>query len=167
MPLVDWQYYPAYDRPPMKLEKIIELFESNYDLIRSDRHNLVSDSVLKILRTPLEQEGFVVEKGKGISERLRVPVLFGRNGRIEKAFEADAYHREMKIVVEVEAGRAVTNFQFLKDIFEACVMADVDYLVIGVRKNYKGKKDFEIVTAKFLDSLYANPRLKLPIKGIL
>jgi hypothetical protein len=45
-------------------------------------------------------------------------------------------------------------------------MKDVKYLIIGVRKTYRGRKDFEVV-ASFLDSLYANQRLKLPLEGIL
>jgi len=30
--------------------------------------------------------------------------------------------------LEVEAGRAYTNYQFLKDLFQACMMHDVQYL---------------------------------------
>ena len=69
-------------------------------------------------------------------------------------------------MIEVEAGRAVTNYQFLKDLFEATVMVDVDYLGIAVRNVYKRAKDFETVYS-FLDTLHASERLKLPLKGIL
>jgi hypothetical protein len=58
------------------------------------------------------------------------------------------------------------NNQFLKDLFEACVMPSVDYLVIAVRNDYRGQNDFEKVCA-FLDSLYASDRLRLPLAGVL
>lgn len=97
---------------------------------------------------------------------IKVPVLFGRNGSLEKYFEADCYNPKVKVVIEIEAGRAVTNYQFLKDIFQASVMHDVDYLTIAVRNIYRKQKDFDIAT-NFLDTLYALNRLELPLKGIL
>ena len=50
----------------------------------------------------------------------------------ELTFEADAYHKKYKTVIEVEAGRALVNYQFLKDIFQASMMVDTDYLVLAV-----------------------------------
>jgi hypothetical protein len=41
-----------------------------------------------------------------------VPVLFGRDGKLEKFFEVDAYREDTGAVLEVEAGRTVTNYQF-------------------------------------------------------
>ena len=46
-------------------------------------------------------------------------------------------------VLEVEAGRAFDNNQFLKDIFQACMMDDVVHLAISVRNSYRGSDDFE------------------------
>jgi hypothetical protein len=43
-------------------------------------------------------------------------------------------------VLEIEAGRAVDNNQFLKDLFEACVSEKVKYLAIAVRLTYGKKK---------------------------
>jgi hypothetical protein len=58
------------------------------------------------------------------------------------------------------------NYQFLKDLFEACMMFDVEYLVIVVRRKYLKVNDFtEIVD--FFDTLYASDRIELPLKGIL
>jgi hypothetical protein len=92
--------------------------------------------------------------------------LFGLNGQLEKSFDADAFHKEAGFVVEVEAGRGVVNNQFLKDLFQACMMNDVYYLAIAVRNGYKGNRDFEIV-CRFMDTLYASQRLQLPLRGIL
>ena len=103
---------------------------------------------------------------KAKKDKIYIPVLFGKNGAVEKAFEADGYHTEGRIVLEVEAGRAVANYQFLKDLFQACMMQDVEYLAIAVRNKYKKNADFEKVFT-FFDMLYKSNRLALPLKGVL
>jgi hypothetical protein len=50
------------------------------------------------------------------TQKIHVPVLFGANGKVEKSFDADAYSPKAGFVLEVEAGRAVANNQFLKDL---------------------------------------------------
>lgn len=90
--------------------------------------------MLLVLKKDLLDLGFRVEKGNKVEDKIKVPVLFGRNGQLEKSFQVDAFLEETGTVLEVEAGRAVTNYQFLKDLFEACMMHDVDYLVVAVRK---------------------------------
>jgi len=61
----------------------------------------------------------------------------------------------------------VANNQFLKDLFQACMMHEVDYLAIAVRNVYhESNKDFESVST-FMDTLYASDRLQLPLKGVL
>ena len=122
--------------------------------------------MLAKLRPGLEAIGFQVESGKSADEKIKVPVLFGANGRVEKAFEADGYNPTEKIVIEVEAGRGVVNYQFLKDLFQACVMQDVDYAVIAIRNDYRGSDDFSKVIS-FIETLYASQRLKLPLTGVL
>jgi hypothetical protein len=118
----------------------------------------------------LERLGFNVESGKTKAAKVNVPVLYGLNGRIEKSFDADAHHVGLGFVVEVEAGRAVVNNQFLKDLFQACMMYDVRYLGIAVRLLYEGgnrrSRDFEQVVT-FFDTLYASNRLRLPLDGVV
>lgn len=73
-------------------------------------------------------------------------------------------------VLEAEAGRAVVNNQFLKDLFQACMMKDVAHLGIAVRNLYEGggakSRDFERVVT-FFDTLYASNRLKLPLTSVV
>ncbi len=114
----------------------------------------------------LTQVGFQVENGEKTDGPVLVPVLFGLGGKTEKYFHVDAFHEDEGFVVEVEAGRAVVNNQFLKDLFQACMMHEVYYVAIAVRNIHKGENDFEKV-ARFLDILYASDRLKLPLNGIL
>jgi hypothetical protein len=164
--MTDWQYYPKSNEIPDHLLKLVNVFKQHSKVIDSSKHKLNSNDVLLVLKKTLLDIGFKVEKGNKIVDRIKVPVLFGRNGQLEKSFQVDALQEKTGTVLEVEAGRAVTNYQFLKDLFEACMMHDVAFLVIAVRKTYRKKADFEKVVT-FFDTLYASGRLQLPLKGIL
>jgi hypothetical protein len=164
--MISWQYYPKSTAIPDHLFNIVQVFVKNYDAISSGYHKLSSNEVLSVLYKDLVSVGFNVEKGKKAEDRIEIPVLFGRDGKLEKCFHVDGFHAETGTVIEVEAGRAVDNYQFLKDFFEACVMTSVNYLVLAVRKVYGKQADFEAVVTHF-DTLFASGRLKLPLQGIL
>ena len=165
---IEWQFYPNSTVIPKKLADVVSVFVNNQQKIATrTNHTLSSNQILDLIMADLMQLGFTVEAGKLAKDRIRVPVLFGKNGIPAKSFDVDAYDTIDKIVVEVEAGRGVTNYQFLKDFFEALVMIDVEYLVIAVRKVYRGgHKDFETVT-KFFDILYSSRRFIPAFKGLL
>ena len=163
--MIIYQYYPNYDRLPNHLVELINKLKQNHK-IDSDFHKLVSDEVLALLKNDLTALGYIVEQGKKRNQKIKIPVLFGRNSQIIKAFDVDAFNELNKTIFEIEAGRAVANNQFLKDIFQACVMVDVEYLVIAVRKVYRDSNDFEKII-NFLETLYSSKRFILPIKGIL
>jgi hypothetical protein len=114
----------------------------------------------------LRDIGFRVERGKRKEDRIDIPVLFGQNGKVGKTFQVDAYSPSEGVVLEVEAGRGVLNYQFLKDIFQACMMSDVKYAALAVRNIYKRSNDFDTV-ATFLETLYVSNRLQLPLDGII
>jgi hypothetical protein len=164
--VVQWLYFPRSDSPTSLALAVVGAFEAVGAEIDSATHELSSNGVLALVAPHLTAAGFTVELGKKADQKIRVPVLFGLNGRLEKSFEADAHHPSGGFVVEVEAGRGVVNNQFLKDLFQACMMHDVFYLAIAVRNVYKGREDFEAV-CRFLNTLYASRRLQLPLKGIL
>ena len=164
--MINWTYFPRSDRPTLLARDVVRAFEMSEVVIRSDLNDLPSNEVLATVRPHLEMLGFRVESGKAATQTIHVPVLFGRNGVLEKSFDADAYHELQGFVIEVEAGRGVTNNQFLKDLFQACMMPDVLFLAIAVRKVYKDRKDFDVVE-RFFNNLYIGRRLHLPLKGIL
>ena len=89
---------------------------------------------------------------------------------MEKSFDVDAWHKQERFVLEIEAGRATINNQFLKDLFEACLMHDVDYFCVAVRNTYRAanikNRDFETVRTYF-ETVYASRRLQLPLKGVM
>lgn len=172
--MINFQFFPRSHGVTPEIKAVIDCFKIvEPELEQKDIHR-VSNEVLALVRPHLEAIGFSVETGKGKDEKIDVPVLFGENNEVDKFFFADALSADGKIVIEIEAGRAVRNNQFLKDIFQACMMFEVEYLVIAVLNEYKfhssgrqiiGKDYHEIKT--FLETLYVSNRLKLPLKGIL
>jgi len=164
--MIYWQYYPKRKEIPTHLKDVVDIFSLNQSLISSDDFTLGSNEVLEKISLNLLELRYQVEVSKKAIDKIKVPVLFGMNGKLEKYFDADAYNEELKTVIEVEAGRAVTNYQFLKDLFQACMMHEVDFLVIAVRNIYRTNKDFQTVVT-FFDTLQASGRLTLPLKGIL
>ena len=139
--MINWMYYPKDDISV----QVVKAFESVSTQINSFDNQLRSDDVLSTVRPKLEALGFIVEKSKKGEDLVAVPVLYGMNGKIEKSFEADGYLQSAGYVIEVEAGRAVVNYQFLKDFFEACLMVNVDKLCIAVRNVYNKSNDFDKV----------------------
>ena len=164
--MINWQYFPKSKSVPEHLKEVILVFQDCEKEINSESYNYTSNQVLGKLRKKLEVLGFQIERGKKKEDKIKVPVLFGLNGKLEKYFDADGYHGEYKTVIEVEAGRAVSNYQFLKDLFQACMMTEVDYLIIAVRRNYRDNPDFQNVVT-FFDVLFSSGRLSLPLNGIL
>jgi hypothetical protein len=108
----------------------------------------------------------MVESGKRRSQKVTVPVFYGMNGQVRKSYDADAHHVGSGLVVEVEAGRAVANNQYLKDLFQACLMDGVKELCIAVRLRYKKHNDFDEVV-RFMETLFASTRVRLPLEGVL
>jgi hypothetical protein len=165
--MIRWVYYPKSDKPPQLAVEVVRAFEAVTENIDSKTHKeQQSNEALKKLAAVLQAIGFKVESGKKKGEKISVPVLFGEQGRPEKTFDADAYHAEAGFVLEVEAGRGVEGNQFLKDLFQACMMHEVHYLAIAVRNSYRKGDNFETVMT-FFETLYASRRLQLPLRGIL
>lgn len=164
--MIEWYFFPQNLRTPEVLAGIAHAFIKIQNEIDSEVNQLSSNEVLSLLTPLLEELEFKVEKSKKKSDKISVPVLFGKNGKPEKTFDVDAYNERENTVLEVEAGRAYLNNQFLKDLFQACMMVDVSYLAIAVRRSYLGNNDFNEIV-KFIDSLYASRRLELPLKGLM
>ena len=164
--MINYQLFPKSQQISSDLLAVVNVFQTNEDVISSKTQELNSNEVLAVVAEGLEKIGFTIEKSKRKDDKIKIPVLFGRNGNLEKSFDADGVNLTTKTVIEVEAGRGVTNYQFLKDLFQACMMQEIDVLIIAVRNNYKGNSDFETVLT-FFDTLYVSGRLTLPLKRIL
>ena len=164
--MIRYQFFPRSRVVTDEIQKVIDCFKVVECEIDSTTNNLVSNDVLAKVRPFLEKQDYRVEIGKTLDKKIDVPVLFGNDNIIDKSFYADAISKDGRIVIEVEAGQATENHRFLKDIFEACMMFDVDYLVLAVRNIYRTHDDFSRIYT-FLETLYISNRLQLPLKGIL
>ena len=169
---ITWQLFPKSLAPPTHIVEMVGVFENVLDSIGTPQNQLNSNEVLDIL-----SHGFIamcceVESKGPPRKKVKRPVLFGLDGSIEQHFDVDAFHTETGTGIEVEAGRAVINHQFLKDLFEACAIQDARYLCIAVAREYKSNpnarvaKDFEKVV-RFFETLYASGRLALPLEGVV
>ena len=169
--MIQFQFFPRSQGLNERLAKIVEAFQI---VDKTNHAQVCSNVMLELVRPYLEEQRFRVEKGKQKSEKIDVPVLYGENNKVDKFFSADALSDDGKIVLEVEAGRAVMNNQFLKDIFQACMMFNVEYLVLAVQNEYHTKlngkqmnwKNYEKIKV-FLETMYVSNRLRLPLSGIL
>ena len=169
--MINFQFFPRSRGLDEEMAKIVTAFQC---VDKSSHVQMRSNDMLALVRPHLEKIGFRVERGKHKSEKIDVPVLFGENNEVDKSFWADALSKDGRIVLEVEAGRAVRNNQFLKDIFQASMMFDVEYLVLAVLNEYRFNsgsgacvsKDYAEVKT-FLETMYVSNRLRLPLKGIL
>jgi len=164
--MIQYQFFPRSRGVVQEIKVVIDCFEAVSSSIDSTKHNLTSNKVLEKLTPGLLKLGYKVEVSKKQDGKITVPVLFGMDNIVDKSFSADALSSDGKIVIEVEAGRALENNQYMKDIFQACMMFDVEYLIIAVRHTYRKHPDFERIKT-FLETLYISNRLHLPLKGIL
>ncbi len=92
--MINWRYFPKSDEAPQIAVDVVSVFENASTRIESTKHDLNSNDVLAEICDDLQSKGFLVETGKKKSEKILVPVLFGLNGKLEKSFDADAYHKE-------------------------------------------------------------------------
>ena len=136
--------------------------------------SLRSDVVLAIIRPGLENLGYLVESGKHKVERIRRPVLFGEAGKERVAYEVDAVHDQLGVLVEVEAGRGARGNAVYRDLVRTSLIVGARYLALGVMQEYRHQQSGKEVTVESykeakdqLDAIYASGRLKLPFEGVL
>ena len=170
--MINWQYFPKSHTLPDKLQGTVAVFHKHASQVCSTQKAtamISSDDVRCVLTRGLQKIGYAVEKGKNKADKVAIPVVYGINGKPEEQFFADAYHREGQVVLKIEAAAAVTNYRFLLDLFQACVMDEVQYCVIAVRnvnKTSNGQRDFATVVG-FMETIHASQKLKLPLAGVL
>jgi hypothetical protein len=90
------------------------------------------------------------------------------------AYEVDAVHDELGIVVEVEAGRGARGNAIYRDIVRASLIVGARYLVLGVMQEYRHQSGGKPISVESytdaknqLDAIYNSGRLRLPFEGVL
>lgn len=176
MPYPSWSYYPRNTRPPAWASELAEVVGAAQETISTvDRQTkLNSDDVLSNLRSGMERAGYVVETGKTAAAKIKRPVLFGDNGVPELSYEIDAFHDELGIAVEVEAGRGARGNATYRDIIRASLILDARHFALLVPHTYRHKsagRDVEVHVYRDarhqLNAIYASQRLRLPFDGVM
>ena len=172
-----WSYYPRNVRPPAWVDRFVSVVAGVEDVISTTGPSpaaLRSDQVLQAMTAGLVELGYAVETGKGAADRIRRPVLFGENGEATVAYEIDAFHDEVGIVVEVEAGRGARGNANYRDIVRTSLIVDAEFLALALPLAYRHSSAGRPVvvpayadTRAQLDAIYASERLKLPFRGVL
>ena len=171
----EWFYYPSHDQPPAWVRDFVAAVTGVRSEIESRSvEGLTSDTVLAFLRPGLVELGYEVESGKHRTEKIRRPVLFGDQGVERVAYEVDAVHDELGIVVEVEAGRGARGNATYRDLIRASLIVGAKYLALGVMLEYRHHgKDRSVAVSSYketknqLDAIYASGRLRVPFDGVL
>lgn len=113
-----------------------------------------SNSVLRIVASDLLALGWDIEKGKKAIDKIRIHISDNK----EK--NPDGWHKESKTILEVEGPRAWAANAWSRDLIKA-LQTEQDYLVLVVRRLYRGHKNFESIKEE-LGSIKS-----YPLKGIL
>ncbi|MGH9116693.1 MAG: hypothetical protein ACRD0A_02085 [Acidimicrobiales bacterium] len=74
------------------------------------------------LRPGLEALGYTVEASKKRADKVRRPVLFGESGSERVAYEVDAVHDELGVLLEVEAGRGAMGNAVYRDLIRTSLI---------------------------------------------
>jgi hypothetical protein len=171
-----WSYFPRNVRPPAwarSFVEVVQLAEAKISTVER-KTGLSSDAVLSELRGGLAALGYAVESGKTKAAKIHRPVLFGENGSPSVNYEIDAFHDELGIAVEVEAGRGAAGNADYRDIVRTSLILDARHmaLVLPVRYRTTSSGREQAIhayerTRSQLDAIYASQRLKLPFEGVL
>lgn len=166
-----WKFYPGRSRPPAWVHPLIEAFAAART---ASEAQLTSDQKLRLLRPALLDLGFDVEGGKTVADKLRRPVLFGELGVEERAYEVDAFHPELGVALEVEAGRGTQGNAIYRDVIQTSLLIDARFLALAVLIEYRFKSGGRAIaspdyrkTSSVFDAIYASDRLPLPLEGVL
>jgi hypothetical protein len=174
-PYPEWIYYPQRSRPPEWAHKFLAVVEhARHSIDSLEVSGLTSDLALAALAPGLLKLGYTVEASKAKVDRIRRPVLFGENGKERVAYEVDAVHDDLGIVVEIEAGRGARGNAVFRDLIRASLLVDVRFLALGVMHEYRHQSGGKLIkvqsfheTKATLDAVYASGRLQLPFEGVL
>lgn len=163
--------FPRTQTPPSFIHDLVAVFERHASEIDTEvlEKGLTSDEALAVLRIDLSALGFHVEAGKRTTEKIKRPVFYGENAQPNLQYEVDAWQPEWRAGLEVEAGRAWMGNAIYRDLIQALVMVDMDYLILAVAKSYRYRTGGRVTvsrdydnTVAVADALYGHSRITMP-----
>ena len=177
MPYPRWRYFPSYAAPPDWVAPLVSVFtlaRAQIDSAVVHEKRMESNDVLRVLGDGLVGQGFVVEQGKQKAGKLPRPVFFGDEGTFLRTYEIDTFEPKRGIALEVEAGRATMGNAIYRDLIQASLMVDAQFLVLAVPVEYRYKSGARTArepsyakTYSVVEAIYGSPRLALPFEGLL
>ena len=171
MPYPTWSYFPRNSKPPLWVPNFVSVVAAAERVVSTEPGSrLSSDEVLAALEPGLRAQGYAVETGKRKDQKISRPVLFGENGVPQVSYEIDAFHDELGVAVEVEAGRGAANNADYRDLVRTSLILDAHYLALATPLVYRaGRQSIRAYdsTRRQLEALYASDRLRLPFRGVL
>jgi hypothetical protein len=100
--------------------------------------------------------------------------LFGESGIPEVSYEIDAFHDQLGIALEVEAGRGAAGNADYRDIIRMSLILDARNMALLMPICYRkmvNRREHIIhaysTTRGQFSAIYASQRLKLPFDGVL
>lgn len=169
-----YSYYPRWQHAPAWVAPLAAVFACERNAIDTTAAGTVSNEVLRLLRPGLVGLGFEVEEGKASEGQLARPVFFGENGQPSRQYKIDAYHPELRVALEVEAGRAQAGNAIYRDIVQMSLLVDVDYAAVAVPLAYRYDSQGRTRPTEpyrhcnsILEAIYGGRRLNLPFAGFL
>lgn len=167
-----WIHYPLWREPPPWCYLLVRTFrnhQARIDSLDKAKDHLKSNQVLDVLAPDLRELGFVVEGGK--DSFINRPVYFEEYGKAARAYRIDSYHPELKLGLEVEAGRATKGNAVYRDIIQTSLLVGVENFALAVPQSYSYGDDQEEpsykVAKSILDATYSSDRLRLPFQSVL
>jgi hypothetical protein len=170
----EWTYFPTSAPPPGWVQDLVGVVGSHEDEIDSRKHRMGSDDVLKVVAGDLKALGYALELSKARADKIRRPVLFGPQGAEVVAYEIDAFHDEIGVVLEIEAGRGHLGNALFRDLVRTSLIVGAKYLAIGMCLEYRFKSGGKVMKSadyawalNEVGAIYASGRLRLPFEGVL
>lgn len=115
---IQYQYFPKSSRIPDLLSLLILVFQQKDECITSSIFQLDSNDVLQCLSDKIIQLGYKVEISKRANDKIRIPVLFGRNGALEKILKLIATTQYRKLLLRLKQDELSLIINFLKIYFK-------------------------------------------------
>ena len=182
---IKWAHFPR-DRPPNPTVRgIVDVFIENQKQIDSgkfgksgsneNKTKFNSDAVLEILSEDLKKipDMEIEEKDPKTKKKklLKVAVLYGSEGKVEKPYHPDGLIESEGILLEIECGLMIPqNKAHLKDLFKACLIHGIDHFVIAGAINWEGSdgtkySPYNTMKVDF-EAMYESTRFQLPFESL-
>lgn len=174
--MIRYSTFPRTEPPARWVEQVVDLFRRHETAIDTEalEKGLTSDEVLALMASDFETLGFQVERGKLASQKIERPVLFGENGVPTVKYQVDGYHPDWRCGLEIEAGRAWMGNAVYRDLVQALVMVEVDWLCLAVSNTYKFMNSGRQSVSRDYDNardmaeaVYGHSRVKMPYRLLL